>query len=316
MTAVTWSSAWRRAARDFWADAIPGDHFATSAGDILADTMAEIVRSVNERLGSPVDFTVIDVGAADGAFLASVRERCGDIQDRTRWIAVDVRDSFVAGVEGITAEMPGALPGTPIRGVVMAHEWLDELPVDVVERDVDGVNRVVLVDESGTEMHGPSLVDDAACAAVGVDAPSVRAWLRAWWPLREPGDRAEVGLARDAAWSWMTGLLIEGLALAVDYGHCRPERVQALRGGTLTAYRGGCVVAPVPDGTAGITAHVAVDACQAAVPRTTLTWQRDELASATLPERASPADVERFFAAQRLRQSAGLGGFAWLRWEA
>ena len=316
MTAVTWSSAWRRSARDFWALTTPGDHFATSAGGILADAMADLVHGVDARLGAPVDFTVIDIGAADGALLAGVRERCADIEDRARWVAVDVRGSFVPGVEGITGEMPGAIPGTPIRGVVMAHEWLDELPVDVVERDAHGVDRLVFVDSSGAETLGPAIDDHAACANVGVDAESAREWLERWWPLSEPGDRAEVGLARDAAWAWMASLLIEGLALAVDYGHCQPERVGTLRGGTLTGYRRGRVVAPVPDGTLGITAHVAVDACQDAVPGTVLSWQRDEVASATLPERASPADVERYFAAQRLRQSAGLGGFAWLRWEA
>jgi len=316
MTEVTWSTAWRRSAREFWARTTPGDHFATSAGDVLADAMAEVVRAVDDRLGAPADFTVIDIGAADGAFLASVRERCAELANRARWVAVDVREGFVPGVEGVAAEMPDDVPGTPIRGVVMAHEWLDEIPVDIVERDADGLDRLVLVGTAGAERLGPSLDDEVACARVGVDAAATREWMRRWWPLRDPGDRAEVGLARDAAWSWMTGLVRQGLALAVDYGHCRPERLDALRGGTLTGYRGGRVVAPMPDGTVGITAHVAVDACQAAVPRTTLTWQRDEVASASLPDRASPADVERYFAAQRLRQTAGLGGFAWLRWEA
>lgn len=313
---IAWSSAWQSAAQRFWSDASPADHFSTSAGDLLADRLAGIVRGVDARLGSPEDFVVIDLGAADGALVSLVRDRCGELGDRARWIAVDVRDRFVDGIEGVVAEIPGDLPAVPIRGVVMAHEWLDEIPLDIVERDAVGIDRLVLVDEGGEESLGPSIDDDAACAQWGVDAAAARAWISRWWPLREAGDRAEVGLPRDAAWTWMTSLLTSGLALAVDYGHERDQRVDDFMRGTLAGYRAGRVVAPVPDGSAGLTAHVAIDSCRAAVPGTTLTRQRDEFALAHLPEAANADAIERYFATRRLRQSAGLGSFAWLRWEA
>jgi len=193
---------------------------------------------------------------------------------------------------------------------------LDEIPLDIVERDAAGHDRLVLVDEDGEESLGPSIDNDAACAQWGVDAAAARAWISRWWPLREAGDRAEVGLPRDVAWTWMTSLLTSGLALAVDYGHERDQRVDDLMRGTLAGYRAGRVVAPVPDGSAGLTAHVAIDSCRAAVPGTTLTRQRDEFALAHLPEAANADAIERYFATRRLRQSAGLGSFAWLRWEA
>jgi hypothetical protein len=57
--------------------------------------------------------------------------------------------------------------------------------------------------------------------------------------------------------------------MAIDYGHVRVERATgAWDGGTLAAYRRGRLVSPVPDGSCNITAHVAVDACAAAVPAT------------------------------------------------
>lgn len=312
----TWRSAWRSAAQRFWSDASPGDHFSTSAGELLADRVAQIVRDVDERLGSPREFTVVDIGAADGALLAMARDRCADLRGRARWVAVDVRDRFVSGIEGVVAQMPGDLPEAPFHGVVMAHEWLDEIPLDIVERDAAGQDRLVLVDEAGVESLGPLLTDEAACAQWGVDAAAASAWMGRWWPLHEPGDRAEIGLPRDAAWAWMTSLLSSGLALAVDYGHEREQRMGDLRRGTLTGYRDGRVVAPTTDGSVGLTAHVAIDSCRAAVDGTTVSRQRDELAATTLPSGASASDVERYFAVRRLRQSAGLGGFAWLRWEA
>lgn len=316
MTILPWSRAWERAARSFWASTTPPEHFATSAGDVLADRLATVVMDVHARLGASDDFTVMDVGAADGALLASIRERCSLIGSRSRWLAVDVREHFVPGVEGVVAHVPGPLPGTPVRGVVMAHEWLDEIPLDVVERDADGDDRIVLVDDSGAEVLGPSLRDDGACETWGVDAAATREWLVRWWPLREPGDRAEIGISRDAAWSWLTRLVASGLALAVDYGHDAAQRQDALRHGTLAGYRDGRAADPVPDGSVNITAHVAIDSCAAAVPGTSVTRQIDEVTPAALPHGATAADVQRYFDARRLRQPAGLGGFAWMRWEA
>ncbi|NEC19081.1 hypothetical protein G3I50_12545, partial [Streptomyces parvus] len=77
-----------------------------------------------------------------------------------------------------------------------------------------------------------------------------------------PGERAEIGRPRDAAWTGAVGCLTAGLAVAVDYAHGRGTRPPF---GTLTGFRGGREVRPVPDGSRDLTAHVALDACAAAV---------------------------------------------------
>ena len=71
------------------------------------------------------------------------------------------------------------------------------------------------------------------------------------------GCRVEVGSARDLAWADLVARVRRGTLLAVDYGHTRGDRPAH---GTLTAYRDGALVAPVPDGSCDLTAHVAVDA--------------------------------------------------------
>ncbi|MBM0240015.1 SAM-dependent methyltransferase, partial [Micromonospora sp. ATA32] len=73
--------------------------------------------------------------------------------------------------------------------------------------------------------------------------------------------RAEIGRTRDEAWADAVRKIDRGLALAVDYGHTRDERPVD---GTLTGYRAGRQVAPVPDGSCDVTAHVAVDSVAAA----------------------------------------------------
>ena len=142
------------------------------------------------------------------------------------------------------------------------------MPCDIVEIDDDGGPRLVTVDPaSGMSFPGPGLDDDAACRELGVDAVRARDWLAGWWPGGGPAARREIGVARDDAWRSMAGTIAEGLAVAIDYGHVRADReAGAWDGGTLAGYRGGRLVSPVPDGSCNLTAHVALDACAAAVP--------------------------------------------------
>ncbi|WP_232265547.1 SAM-dependent methyltransferase [Streptomyces pactum] len=141
-------------------------------------------------------------------------------------------------------------PPTGVRGLLFANEWLDNVPVEVAETDPDGVPRQVLVAADGAERLGTP-----------VAGPDAR-WLERWWPVAgEPGARAEIGRPRDLAWAAAVRCLRAGLAVAVDYAHTRDTRPPF---GTLTGYREGREVRPVPDGGCDITAHVALDACAAA----------------------------------------------------
>src|SRR5262249_62244441 len=73
--------------------------------------------------------------------------------------------------------------------------------------------------------------------------------------------RAEVGAPRDAAWADAVRAVTRGLALAVDYGHLANGRPAF---GSLTGFRDGRQVPPVPDGSCDLTAHVAIDSVAAA----------------------------------------------------
>ncbi len=204
-----------------------------------------------------------------------------------------------------------------VDGLVVANEWLDDMPCHVVEVDPDGVSRVVHVDPATGE-------ESLGSASTGASVPpSLAAWLERWWPLagREPGARAEVGTSRDApgpTWSARVG---SGLAVAVDYGHtARADRPAA---GSLRSYRGGREVEVVPDGSCDVTAHVAVDAVAGAVGGRVLR-QRDVLDRLGLdPRRPSPGragtdpagylrDLAASTAAADLRAVGGLGDFYWV----
>jgi SAM-dependent MidA family methyltransferase len=143
-------------------------------------------------------------------------------------------------------------------------------------------------------------------------------------PHPEAGARAEIGLDRDAAWSSVVERLERGVAVAIDYSHRLAERP---RFGTLTGYRDGHQVPAVPDGACDITAHVALDACAAALGpgiETVLTTQREYLRglgiSGTRPDLAMASSdplgylrgLSRASAAVELTDAGGLGGFGWL----
>jgi SAM-dependent MidA family methyltransferase len=188
------------------------------------------------------------------------------------------------------------------------------VPRDGAVRPADG-DRLVLVDPAtGVEsIGGPASDRDAA-------------WLDRWWPLRQDGDRAEIGWPRDAAWARVLDRLGSGIAVAVDYAHDAGDR-PAL--GTLTGYRDGRQVVPVPDGSCDVTAHVALDACaeagrRAGATETVLTTQRDALTALGMvaeqphSELASTDTAGYVGAIMRvgqlaeLRERGGLGDFAWL----
>jgi SAM-dependent MidA family methyltransferase len=106
-----------------------------------------------------------------------------------------------------------------------------------------------------------------------------------------------------------------GLAVAVDYAAV-PSRDLA---GTLTAYRGGRQLAPVPDGSCDLTAHVLFDSLRATGD--VLLSQRKALqtlgisASRPVYDGAASAYLEalsRAGGAAELIDTHGLGGFTWL----
>ena len=213
-----------------------------------------------------------------------------------------------AGVEWSSAvpEVDGAL--------LVANEWLDNVPVDVAVRTADG-DRLLLVDPASGEesVGGPVSTRDAA-------------WLDRWWPLLAEGDRAEIGWPRDAAWARALDRLGSGVAVAVDYAHEAGDRPSL---GTLTGYRDGRQVTPVPDGSCDVTAHVALDACadagrRAGATQTVLTTQRDALTAlgvvaeqphselASTDAGAYVAAIVRVGQLAELREPGGLGDFGWL----
>lgn len=280
----------------------PARNFRTAAhvSAQWAEAIALLAARIDDALDRPDGFTVVDMGAGGGELLSGLAALAPP-----RWRLVGVDRA------GRPADLParvrwsGGMPAG-VDGLLIAAEWLDVVPVDVVEVGDDGP-RLVEVSLTGAERLG------ARPAAADV------AWAARWWPAQQVGDRAEIGRGRDAAWADATARLRRGAAVAVDYAAV-PERDAA---GTLTGFRRGRQLAPVPDGSMDLTAHVLLEACAAAATadETLLLTQREALrrlgVRATRPAYAGDpaayaAAVTAAGEAAELLDPAGLGGFTWL----
>lgn len=274
----------------------PHAHFSTATSPGLVDVLAEVVVSVMRRHGL---VQLVDVAAGGGELASAVCDLAPDlvvtcVEVRPRPPGLDPRVDWVRSPGG------AALPDTlhSLRGVlVLAHEWLDNVPCVIAERTDDGL-REVCVAPDGTESLGP-LVSAAD-----------RDWADLWWPpvgvasaddpyspvegwestAPQPPSALRGGKAPTSSQNLddMPPLDRGGRESAapqspqrLEIGRARDDawadlcsrvsdglavavdyghlREARPEGGSLVAYRSGNVVVPVPDGTCDLTAHVAVD---------------------------------------------------------
>ncbi|MES9807449.1 SAM-dependent methyltransferase [Streptomyces cinereoruber] len=288
----------------------PAGHFRTSvhASPLFAGAVARLLAEVAEELGTD-EVDLVDVGAGRGELLAGVLAATAGSGLAVRAYAVERAgrpDGLDPRVEWTDRPPRGA------RGLLFANEWLDNVPVDVAEADAAGTVRYVEVLPDGAERLGAPVS--------GADAE----WLERWWPLREPGARAEIGRPRDEAWAAAVASLAAGRAVAVDYAHVRGSRPPF---GSLTGFRAGREVSPVPDGSRDLTSHVALDACAAAssggadtelvtqreaLRRLGVTGDRPPLALASTDPAGYVRALSSAGEAAELTARGGLGDFLWL----
>ena len=288
---LPWSQRWQEALygpSGFYVRAAPREHFRTSvtASPVFAGAVRRLAGRVDDALRRPDPFDLVDLGAGRAELLDTLP----DVPARWRLTAVE----RAAAPPGLAAGVRW-LPEVPVlTGLLIANEWLDVVPLDLVE---DG--RLVLVAPDGTQAPGPPA------------DPELLAWCARWWPAGP----AEVGLTRDRAWAAAVRQVQRGLAVAVDYGHTFADRRP-----TLTGYRAGRQVPPVPDGSCDLTAHVALDSC-AATTGARLLPQRSVLQALGVdgrvpayegPPQAYARALQRASEAAELLDPRGLGGFGWL----
>lgn len=302
---MRWREAMRRALYGpdgFYLRNRPGQHFHTSArSPLFAAALARLALRVDTALGRPEVFDLVDIGAGSGELLTNIMAALPEpVRSRTRPRAVELahvasghpRDGLITW----SAEVPDE-----VTGMLIATEWLDNVPLDLAE-------------------DGRYLCDGAALAAEDAE------WLRTWWP--DADGIVEIGRTRDEAWASVVGKVRAGLALAVDYGHLRGTRPKHP---TVAGFRDGREVEARFDGSTDITCHVAMDsvataglAVSAGSGRYSLRKQREALKELGVDGARPPLELAhkdpsgyvRALAdaseAAMLTDPEGLGGHWWL----
>jgi len=294
-------------------------HFRTSAhaSPLFATAILRLLAAVDEALGRPDPLQLVDIGAGQGHLLRRLAVLAPTyLAQRLQLTAVEVAPRPPDLPEAIGWRSDPPRPRT-VHGLLIATEWLDNVPHNIAEVDPDGVARQVLV-------HPLTGLEELADPLAGPDA----AWAARWWSHQPalPGNRIELGEPRDAAWADAVSAVARGLAITVDYGHMWYARPRV---GTLSGFYAGRGAQPIPDGSRDITTHVAMDsACAAGEARAgqpaVLTTQREALQAlgvdATRPPQSMAATDPTAYMraltaasqAGELTDPTGLGGHYWI----
>lgn len=311
MTWTPWKQAWDHALYGdsgfYRQGAGPAGHFATASQGIpqIGELLGRALLKLMDQEGLD---TFVDMGCGRGELLEQV-QRLGP---HFRCIGIDIvsRPELSAPIGWIQSpggkQLPDELNGLA-HALVFANEWLDVVPCPIAEMDEDGELREVLVNaSSGDERLGDPVS--------GTD----REWCQRFWPIEglTPGSRLEIGEERDTAWADLVSRVESGLAVAVDYGHTIEFRPAA---GTLTGFRKGRQVRPVPDGSCDLTAHVSMDSLahdelvdqRTALRRLGISGQRPPQGLARSNPAAYLRELSTASVAAALTGRGGLGDFLW-----
>lgn len=204
--------------------------FLTSpeVSDEFGAILARFVERESRRLGDPAGFTLLEVGAGSGALLAPL---LGALDVAPRTVAVEVSPAARRTLREKLPEVEVVSTADGLgrfRGVVIANELLDNLPVALAVRQEDGDWTERQVWSDGGDL-------------VLVEAPvrsEVLAWLEAYAADAPGGSVVECQPAARAWLGRMIDRLEAGAIVVIDYGDTSEGLLpRRLRGGTLRTYR-------------------------------------------------------------------------------
>lgn len=220
-----------------------GDFFtAPSLSPLLATCLVRQLVEIDERLGSPTVFHLVEMGPGEGALCRDVLQECENrhpaLVDRVACILVerspalrevqrdtlrawDVEHGKVRWVDDLETFSDGTL-----TGVVFSNEFVDALPVHRVRMEEDGLRELYVTgDDELTEVPSdPS-------------TPELSSFLNDLNVALPAGFTTEIGLEAVKWIAEVARVLGRGVVLTIDYGHAAQDYFASERkGGMLLGY--------------------------------------------------------------------------------
>jgi SAM-dependent MidA family methyltransferase len=223
-----------------------GDYYTSfDVHPILAQALARQIRQVDERLGSPDPFTVVEMGPGKGLlardFLAACEKDAPAFLARLRYILIERSPAMIAEQRRALAPwLPygnvswlnglGELADGSLTGVLLSNELVDAFPVHRVTIMHGEPKELYVAHEDGrfVEQTGP------------LSTPALSQYLARLAELDvtlPDGYTTEINLDAIAWMKEVARVLGHGVALTIDYGHTAqdlygPDRKR----GTLLGY--------------------------------------------------------------------------------
>lgn len=225
-------------------------------GALVARQLAQMWRA----LGSPSPFWVLEPGAGTGTLGRDAARYAASADPAfaaaLRYVGVDVRAT--ASVRPTASVRSDGMPFRGVRGVVLANELLDAMPV----------HRVTVAARELRELYVGLDADGGFEERVGEPStPELARRLESLGVALPEGYRAEINLGLDAWCTDVAGALDEGYVLVIDYGHeAETYYDPSRRSGTLRCYAGHTLNAdPYREpGAQDISVHVELTSLRAA----------------------------------------------------
>lgn len=190
---------------------------------LFGEMLAHYVEREIGRIGEP--FALVEIAGGSGSLLRPLLAT----RPVTAW-AVEVSPparqalASLVGAAQVVAEV-SEIPD-PIRGVVLANEFVDNLPMAMAQ-----------LEDAGWRERWVDVEDGALVLVDAPLRPEVEAWLARWAGTTEVGAWVEVQLAAAVWLESMLERLVDGSVVLIDYGDTMENLVPRRRDGTLRTYR-------------------------------------------------------------------------------
>ncbi len=216
---------------------------APSLSPILAKCLVRQLEEIDERLGHPPVFHLVEMGPGDGTLLRDLLQECqeqqGSLFSRLACILVErspafrrrQRDALAAWQEqGVGMQWVDdlqSIPGGSLTGTFLSNELVDAFPVHRVRMEEDGLREsyVINCDNALQEQWGELSTPELVSFLSGLDVKL---------PV---GFITEINLEA-VQWIKQVAMVLDrGVVITIDYGHTAqdyyaPER----KNGTLMGY--------------------------------------------------------------------------------